>query len=70
MPSPFSGSRLLKLPLIAEPYIVHHFVKVKALDDEEGINTDSGVREALPRDRDKAIAHVTAEIFYPFSLFQ
>src|SRR5699024_1396632 len=59
---------ILELPLIAESHSVHHFIKT--LDDVEGIDTDPGIREILPGDRDKTIAHVTAEVFYMFSLFQ
>ena len=66
---PFSGSlypRVLKLVLIAGPHIVHHFIKT--LDNVEGINADPGVWKVLPGDRDKAVAHVAAEVFYPFPL--
>lgn len=40
------------------------------LDDVERIEVDPGVREALPGDRDKAVAHFTVEEFHPFSLSQ
>ena len=62
--SHFKG--ILELALIAEPHIVHHFIE--SLDDVEGVDTDPGVREVLSGDRDKAVAHVTAEVFHPFPL--
>ena len=34
----------------------------------EGINTDPGVGEVLSGNRDEAIAHVTAEVFYLLAL--
>ncbi|BDZ84444.1 hypothetical protein Lac2_25780 [Claveliimonas bilis] len=52
---------------MAEPHIVHHFIKT--LDNMEGINADPGVWKVLPGDRDKAVAHVAAEVFDPFPLF-
>ena len=57
---------ILKLVLIAEPHMVHHFIKT--LDNVEGINADPGVWKVLPGDRDKAVAHVAAEVFHPFPL--
>lgn len=46
--------------------MVHHFIKT--LDNVEGINADPGVWKVLPGDRDKAVAHVAAEVFYPLPL--
>lgn len=36
----------------------------------ERIEVDSGVREVLPRDRNKAVVHVAAKVFRMFSLLQ
>ena len=54
--------------LIAESDIIHHVIQT--FDDVEGIDTDSGVREVLPGDRDKAVAHIAAKVFHLFPLLQ
>lgn len=57
---------VLELVLIAEPDIIHHISQT--LDDVKGVDADLGVREVLPGDRDKAVAHVAAEVSHSLPL--
>lgn len=57
---------VLELVLIAEPDIIRHIAQTP--DDVKGVDADLGVREDLPGDRDKAVAHVTAEVSHPIPL--
>ncbi len=43
---------------------------MEALNDVERGDADPGVREVFPGDRDKAVAHVAAEVFHLFPLLQ
>lgn len=56
------GEDLRTLILIAGPDIVHHLIE--AFDHMEGIDTDLGQRETLFGNRDKAVTHIAAEVFY------
>lgn len=56
------GEDLRTLILVAGPDIVHHLIE--AFDHMEGIDTDLGQRETLFGDRDKAVTHIAAEVFY------
>ena len=57
---------ILELVLIAEADLIHHVIE--PFDDVEGIDTDPGIGEVLFCNGDKAIAHVTAEVFYLLAL--
>lgn len=57
---------ILELVLIAETDLVYHVIE--PFDDVEWIDTDPGVGEALSGNRDEAIAHVAAEVFYLLTL--
>ena len=46
--------------------MVYH--AIESFDDMEGINTDPGVEEVLSGNRDEAIVHVAAEVFYLLEL--
>ena len=51
---------VLELILASDADLVHHVVQ--PLDDVEGIDTDLSAGEVLFRNRNKAIAHITAEV--------
>ena len=57
---------ILELVLITEADLIHHVID--SFDDMEGIDTDPGIGKVLFCNGDKAIAHVTAEVFYLLAL--
>ena len=57
---------VFELVLIAEADLVHHVIE--PFDDVEGVDTNLGIGEVLFCNGDKAIAHVSAEVFYLLAL--
>ena len=56
------------LILIAETNLIYHIIQL--FDHMEGIDTDLYMREILSCNRDKSVAHVTAEEFHPPAFFR
>ena len=68
VPVPFRIAVRFPLILVAETDLVHHIIQ--PFDHVKRIDTDLCMREILSCNGDKAIAHITAEIFHPLALFR
>ena len=62
----FGITGILELVLITLPYVIYHLIQT--LDDVEGIDADLCPREYTFCHGDKAVAHVTAEVFHMLPL--